>query len=146
MEKVIKDLPVLAVDDEESIIRLYKHVLKDYNLLLAQSAEQALDVFKQHTDTAVVITDIVMEEETSGIDLIEQIEALNPVTQFIIISGLHGKNSIALQTVKGSVSSLPKPVEVAHLEMAVRAAYIRYFDYCLLYDILSAIAKYPKVF
>ncbi|HCY83906.1 MAG TPA: hypothetical protein DHV36_02095 [Desulfobacteraceae bacterium] len=139
-----KSLPVLAVEDDSTVLKIYRNILgKSYDLLLADSAEKGLALFKEHDEIPVVITDIAMESPSAGIDLINEIETLSPATQFIIISGLHGKNSVALQTARGKVASLPKPVEIMYLKLALEAAYSRYFDYRLMYGLLDLVAAHP---
>ncbi|MCG8617868.1 MAG: response regulator [Desulfobacterales bacterium] len=140
-----KPLPVLAVEDDDTVLKIYRSVLgKSYDLIVAQSAAKGLYLFREHSEIPVVITAIAMESPDAGIDLINQVEALNPATQFIIISGLHGRNSVALQTARGKVASLPKPVEIMYLKMALEAAYARYFDYRLLYGMLDLITAHPN--
>ena len=71
---------VLIVDDEKTIHKITMMVLSKLNLggkrldfLSAYSAAEAKKIMKKTEDIAVVLLDVVMEEEDSGLKLVKYI-------------------------------------------------------------------------
>ncbi|WP_417792934.1 DUF3369 domain-containing protein [Terasakiella pusilla] len=71
---------VAIVDDEEQIHSITKMVLGDFTLndrkiefLSAYSGEEARALLKKHPDIAVLLLDVVMEHDHSGLELVEYI-------------------------------------------------------------------------
>ena len=69
---------VLVVDDESEVHTISRLILKDLKfeghsieLLNAYSADQAKEILRKHNNIALVLLDVVMETESSGLDLIE---------------------------------------------------------------------------
>jgi response regulator RpfG family c-di-GMP phosphodiesterase len=84
---------VLIVDDEKTIHKITKMVLskltlggKHLEFLSAHSAAEAKEVMDVHNDIAVILLDVVMEEEDSGLKLVKYIrEDLKNVKVRIIL-------------------------------------------------------------
>lgn len=84
-EDVVIDSPteswkVLIVDDEEEVHHLTKMVLHDFyfcdkHLVFysAYSEQEAFDILQLHPDIALVLLDVVMEKEDSGLRLVRRI-------------------------------------------------------------------------
>ena len=123
---------ILIAEDEKALLDFYKRELgKKYDRILAASSkEEALGIFRQEKENGaqipLVITDVEMETEMAGTELIWDISKQEPATQFIIISNLHKRAFVALQTANANVGSLPKPAEMFHLRLAVSSALQRY--------------------
>jgi len=90
---------VLLVDDDPDIIAVTQLSLRSFeykslklDIIIANSSSQARYLIEQHTDIAVMIIDIVMETDTSGLDLIEYIrnELNNKVSRIIVSTGQPG--------------------------------------------------------
>lgn len=71
---------ILVVDDEEEVHTLTRLVLRDYvfedrplELMSAYSAAEALDVYRENPDIALILLDVVMEREDSGLWLVRRI-------------------------------------------------------------------------
>lgn len=69
---------ILIVDDEEEIHRVTKMVLKDFSfnkkgvsLINAFSGSDAKKVLLENRDIAVILLDVVMEENDSGLKLVK---------------------------------------------------------------------------
>ncbi|MDX1775084.1 MAG: response regulator [Desulfobulbales bacterium] len=138
-----RKLPVLIVEDDEALLNLYEKILeKDYDVLKAASGKEAFEIFQEHPEIPVVMTDVLMETDIAGIELINRIIKVKPATQFIIVSTAHEDSFIALQTLKG-IASLPKPVESMHIKMAVRSACIRYKEAVWLEGMKNHLGKAP---
>jgi len=72
-----EQIPVLVVDDDETVIQVTKLVLgrfrfegRPLELLSADSAASAREVLKQRSDIAIVLLDVVMEQDDSGFDVV----------------------------------------------------------------------------
>lgn len=91
---------VLIVDDESEIHNVTKLVLSDFNFdgkglqfLSAYTAEEAKRVLNQNEDIAVILLDVVMEEEDSGLKLVKYIreELKNDIVRIILRTGQPGQ-------------------------------------------------------
>ncbi len=90
---------VLVVDDEPNIqevtaLALSRLVFEKHSLRLhfASSAESAIEKIKAIPGVAVILLDVVMEHETSGLDLISYVRnsLKNPYVRFILRTGQAG--------------------------------------------------------
>lgn len=81
MEKV----SILYVDDEPLNLQLFKlNFRKVFDLHLAQSASEGLDIFKSN-EICIVISDFKMPE-MNGIDFIRKVRELQPETTCFLLS------------------------------------------------------------
>ena len=88
---------ILAVDDELSILMLYKETLHadshshHFDLSICGQAEEALDAIRQAVEEgnpfAVVFLDVRMPPGPDGVWLAEQIRALDPYTEIVMVTG-----------------------------------------------------------
>lgn len=78
---------VLFVDDEQMILNSLKRGLRklDEDFYFAMSGREALQIIK-HTDIDVVFSDMKMPE-MSGLELLKEVEAINPDIVKVIVSG-----------------------------------------------------------
>ena len=90
---------VLIVDDEQVVHSVTKWVLKDFvyhqkkvEFLSAYSAVEAMDLLVRHQDLAVILLDVVMEEQDSGLKLVQYIreELENKNIRIILRTGQAG--------------------------------------------------------
>ena len=138
-----ENLPILVVEDDKDILNLYVRLLhKDYQVLTATSGKEAFEIFQEHPELPVVLTDVLMETEIAGIELINKIIKVKPATQFIIVSSAHEDSFIALQTLKG-IASLPKPVDSLHIKLAVKSSFIRYREAVWLDELKKLLGRDP---
>jgi DNA-binding NarL/FixJ family response regulator len=80
-------LKILYVDDEKvNLLNFESSFGKDYEILKAETGEEALKIFKKETDIAMVISDQRMPG-MSGVDLLEKIYRLNPDPIRMILTG-----------------------------------------------------------
>ncbi|MFH1378740.1 MAG: response regulator, partial [bacterium] len=78
---------ILCVDDEDNVLEILKIELeKDFNILTANSAVQALEILANNTDTAIVISDQKMPGK-EGTDFLSEIEQKYPEAVRIILTG-----------------------------------------------------------
>lgn len=91
---------ILIVDDEKIVHESTKMVLNDFvfqnkriNFLCAYNAEEAKTILKDHDDIAVVLLDVVMEKDNSGLELVRFIrdELKNKFIRIILRTGQPGQ-------------------------------------------------------
>ncbi|MCA1994768.1 MAG: response regulator, partial [Coleofasciculus sp. S288] len=91
---------VLVVDDEVEIHNVTQLALKNFTferkplcLISAYSTEQAKQLIQSHPDIALVLLDVVMEKDNSGLDVVNYIRSSlkNDSVQIILRTGQPGK-------------------------------------------------------
>jgi putative nucleotidyltransferase with HDIG domain len=93
---------ILAVDDEPSILMLYEETLRakfrrnHFSLTLCSQAEEALDAVRSaaadRKPFAVAFLDIKMDPGPDGLWLAEQIRALDPYVEIVMVTGYSDTN------------------------------------------------------
>ena len=120
----IKKPNVLLVDDEFEIIEVFGSLLEeDFQVELASSAEQALEVFeKKRFD--VIVTDLKMPG-ISGLDLAKTIIDRRPEAEIIVMTAYPDIDS-AIELIRiGAVELLRKPFQWKELKIAIERALIQ---------------------
>ncbi|MBD3307637.1 DUF3369 domain-containing protein [candidate division KSB3 bacterium] len=91
---------VIIADDEEEVHAVTHMVLDNFtfegrrlHLLSAYSGQETQDLIEQHPDTAVILLDVVMEEDTTGLEVVKYIrEQLgNQFVRIILRTGQPGQ-------------------------------------------------------
>ena len=114
---------ILVVEDErgerEALARVLR--LEDYDVITAESAEQALPIAEEAVD--LVLSDLRMGKN-SGIDLLRIWKQKQPTTPFMLITA-HGDIESAVEAMKlGAEDYLTKPVNPEELLLLIQ----RYLD------------------
>jgi len=95
-----KHYKVLIVDDDEEVHHITKMVLDGFQfehsgiqLFHAYSYDNTVAVFDEHPDIAVVLLDVVMEEDNTGLKLVKYIRDVikNKLVRIILRTGQPGK-------------------------------------------------------
>jgi len=110
---------VLVVDDEESIRKSLRGVLKDegYDVLLAEDGPQALKIVEDESPELVLL-DIWMPK-MDGMEVLEKLREAHPTLPVIMISG-HGTIETAVKATKrGAYDFLEKPLSAEKVILAV---------------------------
>ena len=90
---------VMVIDDEKSVHDITCLALKDFvfadkkiTFLNAYSEAEAKSVFARHPDTALMLVDVVMETEDSGLNFVRHVreELNNNLVQIVIRTGQPG--------------------------------------------------------
>ncbi|MGD9334085.1 MAG: response regulator, partial [Desulfobacterales bacterium] len=83
-----KNYTILVVDDENGVRQSFNMVLKDdYNVLLADTAQQAIDIFiKNKVD--LILLDILLPD-AGGLDLLEKFKEADPNTEIIMVTAVN---------------------------------------------------------
>lgn len=117
-----KGYPVLVVDDDGEMCRLLSEVLEEEGFSvtpLSDSLEASRLLRKEEFD--VVITDLKMKG-LKGLDLLEEVQQVAPMTPVIIITAF-GTIESAIQAMKmGAFDYLTKPFQMEELVLTVKKA------------------------
>ena len=114
---------ILLVEDEESVLAMGKMILEDcgYRVLEALSGVKALDVFQQHeTKIDLLLTDMIMPQGLSGIELAQKLIATKPQLKVIFTSGYNVSDMDADFIHAGGGTFVQKPYTRSTLAKAVR--------------------------
>lgn len=96
----LKPWKVIIADDEEEVHIMTKMVMRKFQyqdrpmeLLTAYSGEQTKALMQEHEDVAIVLLDVVMEHENSGLEVVKYIreELKNPFVRIILRTGQPGQ-------------------------------------------------------
>ncbi len=111
---------VLFVDDEPDIELLAKQKFRkqiangDFELLFAQNGQDALDLIKQESDIAVVVSDVNMPE-MDGLTLLDKLKEFTPATKAIVVSAYGDTKTLRSAMNKGACDFVTKPVDFNEL-------------------------------
>lgn len=92
-------IPVLVVDDDETVIQVTRLVLSRFRfdnraleLICAYSGAEAIKILSQRKDIAIVLLDVVMESDDSGFEVVSYIrnQLHNYVTRILLRTGQPG--------------------------------------------------------
>ncbi|MDA8165621.1 MAG: response regulator [Desulfobacteraceae bacterium] len=84
--KAGRKLKILYVDDEQiNLINFETAFGKDYEIITASAGQEALKIFKEQEDIAMVVSDQRMPG-MSGVELLEKIYKLDPVPVRMILT------------------------------------------------------------
>ena len=111
---------ILVVDDEEKV-RTLSHATLDrygYKVIEAKHGAEAVALFAQHRDIAVVITDLAMPV-MDGFTTMVALKSINPLIRIIASSGQSTRDGDARAMEAGAVTLLNKPFTVDKLVRTV---------------------------
>jgi DNA-binding NtrC family response regulator len=114
---------ILVVEDEPALRRLAGGILNraGYRVIQAGSGVEALQLWQQH-DGAIdlIMTDMVLPDGLSGLDLVEKLHAFAPNLKVIYSSGYHQEVlAKKIELVEG-YNYLSKPFALSFLQRTVR--------------------------
>src|ERR1700709_1184442 len=106
---------VLIVDDEADLRQMLVTVLEDYYQVTQADSGAALQKCFGQDQPDVVLLDVVLPNNVSGMDLLPQVKKNWPETEVILLSG-HGTITMAVEAGKrGAYNFLTKPFEMEKL-------------------------------
>jgi len=119
---------VLFVDDEENILRSIKRLFMEesYEILTANSGEEALKLLKDHQNIGLLVSDQRMPG-MQGVDLLQQASHISPDTLRILLTGYTDINAAISAINKGGACQyITKPWKDNELIQIIRDAVYRY--------------------
>lgn len=116
---------LLAVDDEPANLELLSALLEDaFDVVVATSAERALEILRQDPDIAILVTDQRMPV-MSGVELVARMrrEGIGPEVVTIVLTAYPEADKLERFVNEGAIFRfLRKPADVAEIEDACFAA------------------------
>ncbi|HWQ90279.1 MAG TPA: ATP-binding protein, partial [Clostridia bacterium] len=116
---------ILVVEDEAVLRDMARLILEEcgYQVLEAGSGVEALEVWNRHRERIdLVLTDMVMPEGVSGMDLAERLHAADPGVRIIFASGYSMDDIDTAFVREGRAGFIHKPYTHVTLAKAVRDA------------------------
>jgi CheY-like chemotaxis protein len=113
---------ILLVEDEETLSDLLKFVLegKGYKVLRARDGEEALTLFREHSqEISLILSDLGLPK-MSGWELFKEIRRLNPNAKVILASGYFEPGTKSELLKSGAEALMQKPYEPAEVLKTVR--------------------------
>lgn len=105
---------ILAVDDENGALRSLEMILKDeYNVILAQSGQQAVELLAQQS-VDFIITDIHMPD-MSGIDVLHHSKEEDPSREVLIVTGFANLETAKAALRLGALDYIHKPYNASDI-------------------------------
>ncbi len=117
------NLPVLLVDDEESVLFSSQTLLKSAGIrnVLTLSDGRELSAFLETRPVAVVVLDLLMPR-VSGVELLPELVRDHPAVPVIVMTAVQDVDTAVGCMKKGAYDYLVKPVEESRFISSVRRA------------------------
>jgi len=116
---------LLIVDDEEGPRQSLRIVFKDdYNILLADNGNKAIELMKQHSVDAAVL-DIRMSG-MSGVELLGKLKEINPAVEVIMLTAYETIETARQALRLGACDYLTKPFDISTMRAAIASAMERH--------------------
>ncbi len=113
---------ILLVEDQTSLLTMYTLFLKHlgYNVLAAETSKKALHLFSQQPeDIQLLLTDVVMPE-MNGMQLSEEIHAVNPAVKVLFMSGYSADIISDQGVLDHNIAFIAKPFSMSILATKIR--------------------------
>lgn len=112
---------ILVVDDEPTNIQVLTHALRDYDLVVASSAEEALNILEQNDKPHLILLDIMMPG-TDGLQMCRDLKARRDLQHIpvIFITALSDSKSEEKGYKAGAVDYIHKPIRLPAVRARVR--------------------------
>lgn len=118
---------ILCVDDEDNILNMFRRTIgREYRLCTANSAETALNILREQTDFALIISDFTMPD-VNGVEFLKLAREYSPDTVQVMLTG-NIELDIAIKTINETnvFRYLPKPCPIEELRKVIAAALNQY--------------------
>ena len=114
---------VLVVEDESHLLEMTRRLLERYHyrILTAPSGVEALQVWEQHEGRIdLLLTDMIMPGDMSGVDLAGELKKRKPGLKVIITSG-YSSELVGKDFGQGDILFLAKPYQPQQVARIIRA-------------------------
>ena len=113
---------ILIVDDQPELATAARRLLeRDFEVLTATGAAEALETFGARTDIGVVLTDVCMPS-VGGVDLAAKLRKLKPSIAIVYMTGYSDDEAISREVDAGMARLIHKPFERASLKREIERA------------------------
>ena len=116
---------ILIVEDDADIAELAKRiVLPNYDVEIAVTGPQAVDMYRRSSSYALVLLDVMLPE-LNGQEVLAEIMRLNP-KQSVVVMTAHGGIELAEQMMlQGAADFVNKPFRAEQLRRVIDVAAMR---------------------
>lgn len=114
---------ILVVDDDRSLREFLGILLKKegYDVALAASGDEALEILKDRADVSVVLSDIRMPG-MDGVTLLREVKKARPRTPVILITAFGSMESAVSAMKEGALDYITKPFRIDEIRKVIRQA------------------------
>jgi DNA-binding NtrC family response regulator len=122
-----KKRKILVVDDRINTLKVLMAILEDegYTILTATRGARALEIFEEHPDIDLVLSDLKLPE-MDGVELFRKMSALREAPPFIIMTA-YGTVRSAVQAMKEGITNyLIKPLNYEELAIVLERAILEH--------------------
>jgi CheY-like chemotaxis protein len=115
---------ILLAEDDRSVRELVVNVLQrsGYHVVQATTGQQALEAWQaHHAEIDLLLTDLVMPEGLTGLELAQRLRQEKPGLKVVIMSGYLLDQPLETLPAREKILYLSKPFESATLAKIVRA-------------------------
>lgn len=120
-------IKVLYIDDEPNNLVGFKATFRlDYNVLVANSADEGVTMLEKHPDVKVILCDQRMPNKT-GVQFFEEISVKHPAPVRMLLTGYTDIESVIHAINRGHIYRyIPKPWQETEIRSAIEEGY-KYF-------------------
>jgi len=113
---------ILLVEDDPALAVLARHMLEDigYCVEAAGDVAEGLEVYRQHGDCDLLLTDMILPGGRNGRELAEELLALNPELKVLYMSGYTENAILHHGRLDEGVVLLQKPFRSSDLSITIR--------------------------
>jgi two-component system response regulator YesN len=112
---------LLIVDDESSCREAFCVALEDeYNLIEAETGEQALEILQSREDIGLVLLDYLLPPGIYGLEVLERMRELKCKVPVIVVTGKGSEEVCRIAFKMGVQDYIQKPFKVKKLQEAIR--------------------------
>jgi len=113
---------ILAIEDEASLRNIYYYTFKkDYNVLLAENAEQGLEIARNTPQISIVLLDVFMPGR-NGNEILPELKQLLPSSKIFLITA-YKIIDIAVEALQcGAYDYINKPIDHVSLRQKIKKA------------------------
>ncbi len=114
---------ILVVDDEPDVLEFQKAFLerRKHNVFTASNTNDAIETAKTN-NLDIIFCDLKLEQDRSGLDILEQVKKIKPQVAFYLISGFVDKDTEEKGMSLGAKEVLNKPIKNEKLEEKISEA------------------------
>jgi two-component system, NtrC family, response regulator len=121
-----KTRKLLIVEDDRGLQKQLKWCFDGYDLVFAESRENALGELRRH-EPAVVLQDLGLPPDAEGVSegfaTLQEILATRPDTKVIVVTGNENRDNALKAVASGAYDFYQKPIDVDALQLLVERAF-----------------------